>query len=121
MPNVAQPEQMTDVLLFEEDREYSREVVTVLAGQVLVPGRTLGRITASGKYIGCIQAAVDGSETEVAVALFHVDASAADVEATVLIEHAVVKRAGLVIESGDDLAQAEAALAAVGIKTRESA
>ena len=53
-------------LVWEAFRDYTRETVTVAAG-TLEPGTVLGRITASGKYAAHDPAAVDGTETAVAV------------------------------------------------------
>lgn len=58
------------------------ESVTVLTGQNLVRGTVLGKITASGKVIASLSAAVDGSETPYAILAEDVDASAGDVVGT---------------------------------------
>lgn len=41
--------------------------VTILAGQNLLRGALLGKITASGKYVLSLSAAADGSQTPVAI------------------------------------------------------
>ena len=61
-------------LVWEAFRDYTRETVTVAAG-TLEPGTVLGRITASGKYAAHDPAAVDGTETAVAVLWGKADAS----------------------------------------------
>jgi len=53
-------------LVWEAFRDYTRETITVAAG-TLEPGTVLGKITASGKYAAHDPAAVDGTETAVAV------------------------------------------------------
>jgi len=53
--------------------------VTILTGQVLARGAVLGKITASGKYIESLLAAVDGSEVPDLILAEAVDATAADV------------------------------------------
>lgn len=60
--------------------EYPRvtETVTILTGNSVVKGALLGKITASGKYILSLSAAVDGSETPAAIAAEDIDATAAD-------------------------------------------
>jgi hypothetical protein len=60
--------------------EYPRVVkaVTILTGQNVLRGALLGKITASGKYILSLSAAVDGSQTPDAVLLEDCDATAAD-------------------------------------------
>ena len=63
-------------LVWEAFRDYTRETVTVAAG-TLEPGTVLGRITASGKYAAHDPAAVDGTETAVAVLWGKADASGA--------------------------------------------
>lgn len=108
-----------DVVLFEEDNRYSRDEITVVAGADLKVGSVLGLITASGKYSLSDPAAVDGSETPVAVLLQDADAAAADVQAIALLRHARVRRGGLVFHADIDTEAerdtAVAALADVGI------
>ena len=53
-------------LVWEAFRDYTRETITVAAG-TLEPGTVLGQITASGNYAAHDPAAVDGTETAVAV------------------------------------------------------
>ena len=109
-----------DLVMFEEDKDYSREAVTIAAGADLKIGAVLGKITASGKYIHSDPAALDGSQTPVAVLLQDADAASADVtNAVVLVRHARVRRAALnyaaAIDTVGERDTAVAALAAVGI------
>ncbi len=53
-------------LVWECSSDYTRETITVAAG-TLEPGTVLGKITASGKYGAHDPAAIDGTETAVAV------------------------------------------------------
>jgi hypothetical protein len=55
------------------------EPVTLLAGQNLLRGALLGKITASGKYVLSLSAAVDGSQTPAAILVDDTNATAADV------------------------------------------
>lgn len=71
-----------DNLIAGEGGLISRKV-TILTGQNVVRGTVLGKITASGKYIKSLSAAVDGSETPDAILAADCDASAADKEAMV--------------------------------------
>jgi hypothetical protein len=52
--------------------------VTIAAGQNLIRGALLGKITASGKYVLSVAAAGDGSQTPVAILAEDVDATAGD-------------------------------------------
>lgn len=55
------------------------EGITVLSGAGVVPaGSIMGRVTASGKYVVCLDTAVDGSENGVGVLRNMVDATSAD-------------------------------------------
>lgn len=55
---------------------------TIASGAgVLIRGTVLGRITASGKFVKSLSAAVDGSQTPREILLQDVDATAADKEA----------------------------------------
>ena len=61
-------------ITWEAFRDYCREVVTIATG-TLEPGTVLGKITADGKYAAHDPAAVDGTETAVAVLWGKADAS----------------------------------------------
>ena len=67
-----------DGLLIGEHPVTSRQI-TLLTGQNLARGAVLGKITATGKYILSLSAAVDGSEVPDAVLAEATDATAADV------------------------------------------
>ena len=97
-------------LVWEAFRDYTRETVTVAAGN-LDPGTVLGRITASGKYAAHDPAATDGTETAVAVLWGKADASAGDVAA--VASHLGVERpvgdvlgSGVAEQRGDELGDA---------------
>ena len=109
------------VLVWEAFRDYTRETITVAAG-TLEPGTVLGRITDSGAYAAHDPAAIDGTETAVAVLWGNADASAGDVPAVALVRGpAIVNRHDLVFAGtpGEaEIAAAHAALLAAGILVR---
>lgn len=108
-----------DLILFEEDKDFSRELVTIAAGADLTVGAVLGKITASDKYAHSAPAAVDGSQAPVAVLIEDADAATADVQAVALVRHARVRRSALNFEATIDTVgernTAVAALQAIGI------
>ena len=108
-------------LVWEAFRDYTRETITVATG-TLGAGTVLGRITASGKYAAHDPAAVDGTETAVAVLWGRADASGGDVPAVALIRGpAIVNRHDLVFAGtpgAPEIAAAHAALLAAGILVR---
>lgn len=108
-------------LVWEAFRDYSRETITVASG-LLTPGTVLGKITASGKYAAHDPAAVDGTETAVAVLWGKADATGGDVPAVAVVRGpAIVNRHDLVFAgtlSAPEIAAAHAALLAVGILVR---
>lgn len=68
-------------LLSEQENYYSRDEITILSGAgVLVPGTVLAKVTASGKYVPSAATGADGSQTAVAILLYGVDATSADVK-----------------------------------------
>lgn len=72
---------------------------TVLTGQVLLRGTLVGKITASGKVIKSLTAAVDGSQTPYGIVAHDVDATAADKEGLIYVSgnfnaHKVILGAG---------------------------
>lgn len=58
---------------------------TLLAGQNLLRGALLGKITASGKYVLSLSAAVDGSQTPAGILVDDVNATAGDEAALLYI------------------------------------
>jgi len=68
-------------LIAGEFPRVERKITILSGGGVLVPGTVLGRITASGKYLRSLSAAVDGSQTPDAILATDVDATAADATA----------------------------------------
>ena len=108
-------------LVWEASRDYTRETVTIASG-TLEPGTVLGKITASGKYAAHDPAAVDGTETAVAVLWGKADASGGDALAVAVVRGpAIVNRHDLVFAgtpSEGEIAAAHAALLAAGILVR---
>jgi len=112
-------------LVWEAFRDYTREVITIATGganPVLQPGTVLGKITASGKYAAHDPAAVDGTETAVAVLWGRADATAADVDAVVLLRGPAIVNTNDLVFTGTptapEIAAAHTALSAVGILNR---
>ena len=108
-------------LVWEAHRDYTRETITVAAG-TLAPGTVLGRITASGKYAAHDPAAVDGTETAVAVLWGKADASAGDAPAVAVVRGpAIVNRHDLVFAgtpTDPEIEAAHASLRDAGILVR---
>ncbi|MBY0350818.1 head decoration protein [Tabrizicola sp.] len=108
-------------LVWEAFRDYTRETITIASG-LLEPGTVLGRITASGKYTAHDPAAVDGTETAVALLWGRADASAGEVVAVAVVRGpAIVNRHDLVFAgtpTEGEIAAAHAALLAAGILLR---
>ena len=77
----------------------SRDQATIDTGN-LVAGTVLGKITATGKYVLHDADAGDGSQDAVAILFDNVDASSADVEATIVARLAEVSLAALTFKTG---------------------
>ena len=111
MPVLTEQPTMGDVLKYEVNPNYTREVVTLLAGMPYPVGAVVGRITASGKYKLATSGGTDGAQTAAAVLLYAVDATLADAVGIVVARGpAIVSRAGLA--SGEQEAAKTAALRA---------
>ncbi|MCA0872215.1 head decoration protein [Seohaeicola saemankumensis] len=121
MPMLTETPHPGGFLVWEAFRDYTRETITIAAG-TLEPGTVLGKITASGKYAAHDPAAVDGTETAVAVLWGKADASGGDVPAVALVRGpAIVNRHDLVFggtPTEPEITAAHTALLAVGILTR---
>ena len=124
MPVLTEPPSMGDVLKYEVNPNYTREVVTLLAGMSYPVGAVLGRITASGKYKLATSGGTDGAQTASAVLLYPVDATLADAVGIVVARGpAIVSRAGLAydatVDDGAKITTKIGQLAAVGIVARD--
>lgn len=129
MPVLTKEPTLGDLLKYELNGNYSREVVTLKAGTSYPLGAVLGRITASGLYRLSPVAAVtgdEGAETAVAVLLETVDATAGDRTGLVVTRGpAIVSKAALVFDPSVDqpaeVAAKHAELATAGIVPRDTA
>ena len=126
MPVLTEPPSMGDVLKYEVNPNYTREVITLLIGTNYPSGAVLGRITASGKYTLSAATGADGAQVAVAVLLYPVNATLADAVGIVLIRGpSIVSRTGLAYEGTvNDAAKINAKiaqLATVGIIARDGA
>lgn len=124
MPVLTEPPSMGDVLKYEVNPNYTREVVTLLAGMPYPVGAVLGRITASGKYKLATSGGTDGAQTASAVLLYAVDATQADAMGIVVARGpAIVSRAALAydatVDDGAKITTKIGQLAAAGIVARD--
>jgi hypothetical protein len=118
-----------DLLKYELNGSYSREVITLKSGTNYAIGSVLGKITASGKYRLSPAAAVtgdEGAEAASAVLIEAVDATAADKIGLVVARGpAIVSKAALVFDASVDQAAEKTSkhvqLAAAGIVPRDAA
>lgn len=86
-----------EAVLSESNGQRSREAIVVASGAgIVLPGTVLGRITATGKYLPAAPAAVDGSQTGAAVALYGCNATSADQSIAALVRDAEVKAFALI-------------------------
>jgi hypothetical protein len=99
MPVLTEPPSMGDVLKYEVNPNYTREVITLLTGMPYPVGSVLGKITASDKYTLSTATGSDGAQTATAVLLYAVDATLADATGIVVARGpSIVSRAGLAYE-----------------------
>ena len=124
MPVLTEPPSMGDVLKYEVNPNYTREVITLLQGLPYPVGSVLGKIAASGKYTLSPATGADGSQVASVVLLYAVDATLADATGIVVARGpTIVSRAGLAYEGTvNDAAKITAKigqLAAVGIIARD--
>ena len=82
--------------------------VTILQGQKLPRGAVLGKISATGKYVLSLAAAVDGSEVPTRVLAHGVDATAGDVNSAGY-SHGQFIFEGLTLGAGHDFDSLRAA------------
>ena len=124
MPVLTEPPSMGNVLKYEVNPNYTREVVTLLAGMPYPVGAVLGRITASGKYKLATSGGTDGAQTATAVLLYAVDATLTDATGIVVARGpAIISRAALAydatVDDGAKITTKIGQLAAAGIVARD--
>ena len=125
MPFITEGLNLGDLLKYEAPNLYSRDQVTVAAGQnLLVLGTVVGIETATAKVKQIDSAATDGTEVAVGILATSVDASLIDREDGILIaRHAVVADHALTWPAGItplDKATAIAQLKAAGVLVRHA-
>lgn len=125
MPELNEPLNLGDLLKYEAAHLYSRERLTVIAGQTLPLGAVVGIVTASGKITQLAPAATDGSEVAAGVVLQPCDAALAErSDGLLAVRHAIVARQVLAWPAGitaQQRAAAEAQLQARGVLVRDAA
>ena len=126
MSALNEPINLGDLLKYEEDcLNFSRDVVTVAAGQRLELGAVVGRVAATSKIKRYEPDATDGTESPVGILLGDCDASLIERDNVLLLaRHAVVASHAVVWPSGitpEHKVAAIAALEARGILIRQSA
>jgi len=124
MPVLTEQPSMGDVLKYEVNPNYTREVITLLQGLPYPVGSVLGKITASGKYTLSPATGADGSQVASAVLLYAVDATLADATGIVVTRGpTIVSRAGLAygatVDDGAKITTKIGQLATVGIIARD--
>ena len=112
-----------DLLKYEAPNLYSREQVTVVAGQNLELGAVVGRITATAKFKVFDPAATDGSELPAGILLGACDATLIDRDdAMLLARHGMVASNAVVWPAGITAEQKTSALAqmsSLGVLVRQ--
>lgn len=126
MPSLTKGPTEGDLLKFDLDKNYTREVVTLLTGTAYKMGAVLGQITASGKYTMATATGSTGEQVAAAVLLQDVDASDADAAGLVIIRGpAILADSALVFGSTVDDATKKAAkvadLTKLGLVVRKTA
>jgi len=110
---------------YEAPQNYSREDVTVNAGQNLTAGTVVGRITATGRITAFNPGASDGSQNAIGVLVNAVNATAANTPGVIIARHAIVvdspNLVWAVTATDPQRATAIAALRALGILARRTA
>lgn len=94
---------------------YTLPDAVILSGQNVVRGTVMGQITASGKWIKSLSAAVDGSEVPAGILAADIDASAGDKSNAMIYLAGGFKAGRLTIGTAHTFASIKVALAKAGI------
>ena len=122
MSAITESQNLGDLLKYEAPNLYSRDRVTVAAGQTLLLGAVVGIEATTTKVVQLDPAATDGSEIAVGVLAADVDAAASDrTDGILSSRHAIVADHALIWPVGITPIQKAAAklqLKALGILVR---
>lgn len=111
MPALQEPINLGDLLKYEAPNLYSRDRVTVAAGQTLPLGTVLGLVTATGKVKQIDPSATDGSQYAAGVLMQDADAHLADRNDGLMVaRHAIVSDHALQWPVGIASAEQQAAI-----------
>lgn len=108
-------------IMSEAAGKRSRDNVTLHSGQVVKAGQILGIVTAGGKYASWDNNASDGTQAAKAISINDADASAGDLQISVIDADAEVNGKELVISTTSPVTTVEdcrADLLLLGIKVR---
>ena len=111
-----------DLLKYEEESRYSRDVITVAAGQNLKLGAVLGML--GNKAVALNPSATDGSEIAIGILIHDIDATTADVETVMVSRNVTVSDLYVVWTTGITTTQMNTAIAQLqmlGIVIRKGA
>lgn len=124
MPTVfSESMNLGDLLKYEAPNLYSRDRVTVVAGQTLPLGAVVGMVTATGKVKQIDPSATDGSQYAAGVLMQAVDAALAErPDGLMVARHAIVADHALQWPTSITTAEQQAAVAqlkALGVLVRQ--
>ena len=112
MPVITESMNLGDLLKYEAPNLYSRDAITLAAGQNLKLGSVLGQDSTEGKFHAFNPAATDGTENAVGVLANDTDATLIDRDDAILISrHAILARHALLWADGITPTQKTAATA----------
>jgi len=126
MSDITEQTRLCDILVGESQihNRYSRDKVTIAAGQNLAIGTVIGKITASGQVTQVNFASDDGSQIAHGIVIDDYDAVNGLVKGAAIVRNAVVRESALVWPVGATTEQMAGALAQLeerGIVNREIA
>lgn len=123
MPSIQEALNLGDLLKYEAPNLYSRDRVTVAAGQNLPLGALVGMVTATGKVKQIDPSATDGSQVAAGVLMQACDAALAErTDGLMVARHAIVSDHALHWPTGitnSEKQAAQAQLNALGILVRQ--